>query len=133
MAEAILRRYAPWIEVASAGTFPAERVHPFALAVMREINLDLAGAVPKSVDRFLASSFDDVITVCDNARESCPVFTGRVTTRLHMGFDDPALAVGTDEEILGEFRRVRDEIRTAFRDYAEGLPRPQDNPTHLSR
>lgn len=123
MAEAILRQYAPRIEVASAGTFPAQRVHPFALAVMSEIGLDLAGAVPKSVDRFLDSPFDDVITVCDNARESCPVFTGKVTRRLHMGFDDPAAAAGTDEEILGEFRRVRDEIRAAFREYAEHLPR----------
>lgn len=122
MAEAILRHHAPWIMVASAGTIPAPRVHPAAVAVMREIGIDISGAVPKSVNRFLSAPFDDVITVCDHARESCPVFSGKVTKRLHMGFDDPAEATGTDEKILGEFRRVRDLIQAAFTEYAGHLP-----------
>ena len=118
MAEAILRTSAPWIDVASAGTRPAARVHPAAVAVMREIGIDISGAVPKSVDGFLSLPFDDVITVCDNAKETCPVFLGKVTRRLHMGFDDPADATGSEERILGEFRRVRELIRAAFTEYA---------------
>ena len=66
------------------------------------------------MDEFLDQTFDYVITVCDNARETCPVFMGRVNHRLHMGFDDPAEATGSAEEILAEFRRIRDEIETEF-------------------
>jgi arsenate reductase len=114
MAEAYLRSLDPGLEVQSAGTFPAARVHPYAVEAMREIGIDLGDARPKSVDEFLAKPFDYVVTVCDNARESCPVFTGSVKHRLHIGFDDPAEATGTREEVLGEFRRVRDEIRARF-------------------
>ena len=111
MAEAILRTLDGSLEVHSAGTSPAERVHPLALRVLEEIGIRHSGSRPKSVDEFLGQAFDYVITVCDHAKETCPVFTGAVGRRLHIGFDDPASATGSDEEILAEFRRVRDEIR----------------------
>ena len=112
MAEAILRSMDPTLDVHSAGTRPAGRVHPGAVAAMGEIGIDISGAFPKSVDQFLNESFDWVITVCDHARETCPIFTGRVRHRLHIGFDDPAAVQGSAEEVLAAFRRVRDEIRS---------------------
>lgn len=115
MAEGFLRSFDPALEVSSAGTRPAESVHPLAAAVMKEEGIDLTGASPKNVDRFLKQAFDFVITVCDSAKETCPVFTGNVRNRLHIGFDDPAEAKGTEEQVLSEFRRVRDEIHHTFR------------------
>jgi arsenate reductase (thioredoxin) len=117
MAEYFLKSLDPSLETFSAGTRPADRVHPRAIDVMREISIDLHGARTKSVDEFLNQRFDYVITVCDNARESCPVFTGEVQHRLHIGFDDPAEAIGSDVQIMAEFRRVRDEIRKRFTDF----------------
>jgi arsenate reductase len=114
MAEYTLRSLDSSLEVRSAGTRPAGRVHPNAIAVMKEIGINMSGAYPKSVDQFLNEPFDFVITVCDNARETCPLFTGTVRQRLHIGFDDPAAAVGTEEYIMNEFRRVRNEIRERF-------------------
>ncbi len=114
MAEGYLKSIDPGLEVFSAGTTPAVRVHPMAVALMREVGIDLSLARPKRVDEFLNTPFDFVITVCDNARESCPAFTGEVKHRLHIGFDDPAEAVGTNEQMRSEFRRVRDEIRDRF-------------------
>ena len=81
---------------------------------MSEIGVDLSKNYPKTVDQFLSQSFDFVITVCGNAKETCPVFMGDVKHRLHIGFDDPADATGTEEEILSVFRRVRDEIKKDF-------------------
>ena len=117
MAEYILRLFDPRLDVHSAGTDPAPQVHPRAVAVMREIGVDMTCALPKRVDRFLGEPFDFVITVCDNAREHCPVFTGNVRTRVHLGFDDPAAASGGEEEMTAVFRRVRDEIRKTFQEY----------------
>ena len=117
MAEGVLRLLDPDLEVNSAGTRPAEQVHPIAVQVMEEIGIDISGQSPRAVERFIDQDFDYVITVCDEARESCPVFTGRVKNRLHMGFEDPARATGTEEEILAVFRRVRDEIRTRFEQF----------------
>ena len=114
MAEGFLRHFDPTLEVFSAGTHPASRVHPRAVAVMKEVGIDISANVPKSVDQFLNLPFDYVITVCDNAKETCPVFTGSVAHRVHIGFDDPAEVVGSEEEVMGEFRRVRDEINDAF-------------------
>ncbi len=114
MAEAFLRSFDPALDVYSAGTAPAAHVHPKAIAVMKEAGIDLSGAAPKDVALFTAEAFDYVITVCDDAKEACPFFTGRVRTRLHMGFEDPAGAVGTDDEVMRVFRRVRDEIKEAF-------------------
>jgi arsenate reductase len=111
MAEAFLRSFDAHLDVYSAGTRPAGRVHPLAVKVMKELGIDLHSHFPKNVDQFVNDSFDYVITVCDNARETCPVFTGRVGKRLHIGFEDPADAGGSEQEILGVFRRVRDQIR----------------------
>ena len=102
------------LEVYSAGTNPSKQVHPKAIQVMKEVGIDLSKNYPKMVDKFLSESFDYVITVCDNAKETCPVFVGKVTNRLHMGFEDPADATGTEEEILHVFRKVRDQIKNEF-------------------
>jgi arsenate reductase len=117
MAEAFLRSLDPALEVHSAGTRPAERVHPLAIRVMQEVGLDLTGQRPRSVEEFLDQAFDHVITVCDGAREDCPVFTGEVGHRFHIGFEDPAAATGPPEEVRAVFRRVRDEIGERFRDW----------------
>ena len=114
MAEGYLRSLDPSLELYSAGTEPGEQVHPLAVKVMQEKDIDISAGVPKTVEKFIDDSFDYVITVCDEAREMCPVFTGEVRHRLHIGFDDPAEATGTEEEVLAVFRRVRDEI---FRDF----------------
>jgi arsenate reductase len=78
---------------------------------MKEIGIDLTGQYPKSVDRFVTQQFDCVITVCDGARESCPVFTGRVGKLVHLGFRDPSVASGTDDQVWEVFRSVRDEMK----------------------
>jgi len=117
MAEGFLRSFDSQLDVVSAGTAPSDRVHPKAVEVMKEKGIDLSGHTPKLVDEFIDQSFDYVITVCDHARENCPVFTGRVQHRLHIGFEDPALATGTSQEIGNEFRRIRDEIHDRMRTF----------------
>ncbi|MEI7708415.1 MAG: arsenate reductase ArsC [Chlorobium sp.] len=117
MAEGFLRSFGSSFDVYSAGTKPAESVHPLAIKVMREEWVDISLYKPKSVDEFLQKPFDYVITVCDAAKESCPLFTGKVEHRLHIGFDDPAEVTGTQEEKLSEFRRVRNEINLQFRKF----------------
>jgi arsenate reductase (thioredoxin) len=107
------------IRVASAGSKPAGYVHPLAIQVMREIGIDIADHTSKHLDEFLEQKVETVITVCGNADQVCPMFPGQVN-RYHWGFDDPAHAVGTDEEKLAVFRRVRDEIRRVFEAYAAG-------------
>ena len=97
-------------EARSAGTHPAERVHPLAVTAMGEAGIDISSGVPEVVDRYLDERWDLVVTVCDSARETCPAFP-RPVERLHISFDDPASAAGTDEEVVAVFRRVRDEIR----------------------
>jgi arsenate reductase len=117
MAEGILKSFDPELSVHSAGTNPSGQVHPKAVKVMAEIGIDISGQKPKPVDLFINQPFDYVITVCDNAREACPVFTGKVNNLLHIGFEDPAEALGTDEEITVEFRMVRDKIKADFREF----------------
>jgi arsenate reductase len=117
MAEGFLKSLDPSLEVYSAGTKPADKVHPKAIQVMKEIGIDISGGHPKSVDQFTRESFDYVITVCDHAKEICPFFTGKVAYRLHIGFDDPAETTGTEEEVLAVFRRVRDEIKEKFTEF----------------
>jgi arsenate reductase len=117
MAEGFLKSFNPHWEVHSAGTKPSDKVHPNAVRVMKEAGVDISGSQPKTADPFIAQPFDYVITVCDHAKETCPVFTGMVEHRLHIGFDDPAEATGTEEEILFEFRRIRDEIRNRFYEF----------------
>ena len=114
MAEGFLRSMDSSLDVFSAGTKPALEVHPLAVRVMKEVSIDLGTYRPKSVEEFLQRPFDYVITVCDAARESCPLFTGLVAHKLHIGFEDPAEAEGSEEELLAVFRRVRDEIQARF-------------------
>ncbi len=117
MAEAFLLYFDPEMEVFSAGTQPSQAVHPKTIEVMKEIDFDLSRNQPEAVDKYLNHDFDYVITVCDDAKETCPVFTGKTKNRLHIGFDDPAEATGTDTEITEEFRRVRDEIKETFQSF----------------
>jgi len=114
MAEGIIKSFDDTFEVYSAGTKPAKEVSPYAVVVMKELGVDISSNYPKSSDKFINESFDYVITVCDNAKEICPVFTGDVKQQLHIGFDDPYDATGTEEEILFEYRRIRDEIKNEF-------------------
>jgi len=114
MAEGFLKSFDDKLEVFSAGTNPSSAVHPKAILVMKEIGIDISGYKPENVDKYLSQSFDYVITVCDNAKETCPFFTGKVNHRLHIGFEDPADATGTEEEIANEFRRIRDQIKDRF-------------------
>ena len=117
MAEGLLKSFDKNLEVFSAGTKPAEKVNPFAVKAMEEIGIDISDGKAENVDKYLSQSFDYVITVCDNAKESCPVFIGDVKHQLHIGFDDPADAVGTEEEVMPVYRRVRDEIKKDFYEF----------------
>jgi arsenate reductase len=117
MAEGFLKSFDKNLEVYSAGTRPAEKVNPFAVKAMIEIGIDISNGIAEDVDKYLSQSFDYVITVCDNAKETCPVFMGNVKHRLHIGFDDPADAIGTEEEVMPVYRRVRDEIKKDFYEF----------------
>jgi arsenate reductase (thioredoxin) len=124
MAEALLRRHGgPAFEVTSAGTEP-KAVHPFTLETLAEVGIDHSGARSKSVSEFFDRHFDYVITVCDRARESCPVFPG-VHRSLHWGFDDPAAVEGTDDERRAAFRRVMSEIQAKIRAFVTVTLRDQ--------
>lgn len=114
MAEGFLKSFDPLLEVYSAGTKAEGKVNSNAIVVMQEMGIDLSQSQPDSVDLYLNKQFDYVITVCDGAKEICPVFTGEVRNQLHIGFDDPADATGTQEEVLAEFRRIRNEILVDF-------------------
>jgi arsenate reductase (thioredoxin) len=115
MAEGILKFINPEFEVYSAGTNPKDKINPNTFRVMKEIGIDISAQYPKNVDEFIHTPFDYVITVCNNARESCPVFYGKVGKMLHMGFEDPADATGTEEEVLNVYRDVRNKIFKDFR------------------
>jgi arsenate reductase (thioredoxin) len=120
LAEGLLRAAAgDLFNVESAGSKPAGYVHPLAIAVMKEIGIDLAGHTSKHMNTFLAGEIETVITVCGNADQACPIYPGQVN-RHHWPFEDPAHALGTDEERLDVFRRVRNEIRRTFTAYADG-------------
>ena len=114
MAQGFLQSFDSNIEVHSAGTFPAAKVNPRAIKVMAEVGIDISMGIPKSVDEFLNDQWDYVITVCDDAKETCPVFPGKVKHRLHIGFMDPSQITGSEEFIMSEFRKVRDEIEEEF-------------------
>ncbi|MFH1051311.1 MAG: arsenate reductase ArsC [bacterium] len=114
MAEGILKSFDSELEVYSAGTQPAGMVSSKAVKVMEEIGIDISDNYPKNADSFKDDEFDYVITVCDNAKQKCPVFTGNVKNRLHIGFEDPYEAKGTEEEVLDFYRKIRDEIREEF-------------------
>lgn len=117
MAQGILQSLDPKLDVYSAGIRPATEVHPLAVKVMAEIGIDISNQSPKHIDQYLGESWDYVITVCGGANESCPMFIGKVDKRLHIGFDDPNAFKGTEEEVLPEFRRVRDEILVKMKSF----------------
>lgn len=116
MAHGFLQSFDNNLTVCSAGTEPAKQVNQTAVKVMKEIGIDISHHTPKMVDQYLKDEWDYVITVCDHANETCPLFMGKVKHRLHMGFEDPSHATGSEEFILSEFHRVRDEIKDKFHD-----------------
>ena len=117
MAEGLLRSLGRnQFEVFSAGAKPTGHVHPLAIEVMRELDIDISRHTSKSLTTFDGQQFDYLITVCDNAREACPTYAG-AAQQLHWSFDDPAHATGTEEQKLTVFRRVRDEIRQRIQQF----------------
>ena len=114
IAQGFLKSFDNKINVCSAGTEPAKQINQKAVQVMKEAGIDISHHTPKLVDQYLQDEWDYVITVCDDANETCPLFIGKVNHRLHIGFEDPSKATGSEEFIMSEFRRVRDEIRTEF-------------------
>ena len=121
LAEGVLRAaLGDLADVYSAGSNPAGYVHAKSIEAMAEIGIDLSGHVSKHMNAFADRTISTVITVCGNADQACPIFPGQVN-RYHWGFDDPAKVLGTDEQVMDEFRRVRDEIALVFRAYAAGL------------
>lgn len=114
MAHGFLQSFDPKITVCSAGTNASGKLNEKAVAVMKEIGIDISHHTSDSVDLYLDQEWDYVITVCGGANESCPAFLGKVKHRLHIGFDDPSEAWGEEVYVMGQFRRVRDEIKDAF-------------------
>ncbi len=125
MAHGFLQSFDKNMDVFSAGTKPAEKVNPMVVKVMSETGIDLTKHTPKNVSLYLEHEWDYVITVCGGANKSCPMFTGKVKNRLHIGFDDPSEVTGTPEFINSEFLRVRDEIRMRFYDFYLQELKPQ--------
>ena len=120
LAEGILRSVAgDLLDVVSAGSRPAGYVHPLAIKVMEEIQIDISGHTSKHMNEFISQPVETVITVCGHADQACPIFPGQMN-RHHWPFDDPAHAQGSEEEKLAVFRRVRNEIRRTFTAYADG-------------
>lgn len=119
MAHGFLQSFDQDILVASAGTEASGKLNLQAVQVMKEIGIDISHHTSDSVDMYLYKEWDYVITVCGGANENCPAFLGKVKKRLHIGFDDPSHAVGSEDFIRSEFIRVRDEIQAAFRKFYE--------------
>ncbi len=117
MAHGFLQSLDPNIKVFSAGTRPSERVNPRAVEIMNERGIDISYHTPHNVEEYLNEPWDYVITVCGGAKESCPTFVGKVKHRIHIGFDDPSEAIGSEEFVMSEFRRVRDEIKDRFEQF----------------
>jgi arsenate reductase len=125
MAEGFLQSLDNRITVRSAGTNATGKLNPKAVEVMKEAGIDISHHTSKNVDLFLNEAWDYVITVCGGAKETCPMFTGRVNHRVHIGFEDPSEVVGTPEFIDSEYRRIRDEIKTAFQKFYDEEIKPQ--------
>jgi len=117
MAEGFLKSFDKDLEVFSAGTKPAEKINQLAVKAMQEIGIDINNGIAENVDKYLEQSFDYVITVCDNAKERCPIFLGKVGKQLHIGFDDPADTFGSEAKVMPVYRRVRDEIKKEFYEF----------------
>ena len=125
MAHGFLQSFDNTLKVFSAGTKPAEKVTPMAVQVMSEVGIDISTHIPQSIDKYREQEWDYVITVCDSAKESCPIFSGNVKHRLHIGFDDPSESTGTPESIQNEFLRVRDEIKMRFLELYQNKIKPE--------
>ena len=125
MAEGFLQSLDERIVVRSAGTNATGHLNAKAVEVMKESGIDISHHTSKNVDLFLNEEWDYVITVCGGAKETCPMFTGKVKHRLHIGFEDPSETVGTPEFIDSEYRRIRDEIKIAFQKFYEEEIKPQ--------
>ncbi|NMB71750.1 MAG: arsenate reductase ArsC [Bacteroidales bacterium] len=121
MAHGFLQSFGPELQVFSAGTEPSAQVNPKAIAVMKEAGIDISHHTPTHVEKYLDQEWDYVITVCDDANETCPAFLGKVKHRLHFGFEDPSKATGSEEFIWNEFRRIRDMIRQKFYEFYKSL------------
>lgn len=114
MAHGFLQNANPEWLVSSAGTEASGQLNPKAVAVMMEVGIDISQHTSDPVDLYLHEDWDYVVTVCGGANENCPSFPGKVRHRLHMGFEDPSDAQGSDDYVWGEFRRIRDLIQTKF-------------------
>lgn len=114
MAHGFLQSFDENLNVCSAGTEASGKLNQKAVAVMKEVGIDISHHTSDSVEKYLNDEWDYVITVCGGANETCPAFLGKVRNRLHIGFDDPSHAVGTPEFIDSEYIRVRDEIKEGF-------------------
>ncbi len=125
MAQGFLKSFDNRLEVASAGTEASGKLNQKAVEVMKETGIDISRHTSDPVDMYLDDVWDYVITVCDGANEVCPVFTGKVKHRMHIGFEDPSDVTGTPEFIHSEYIRVRDEIKEAFRNLYEKEILPQ--------
>jgi arsenate reductase (thioredoxin) len=125
MAHGFLQSFDTKLTVCSAGTNPSQKVNEKAIEVMKEVGIDISHHKPKSVEIYLDEVWDYLITVCDDANETCPVFMGKVNHRLHIGFEDPSNVTGSEEYIMSEFRRVRDLIKNEFTKLFENKIKPQ--------
>jgi arsenate reductase (thioredoxin) len=121
MAQGFLQSFDPSFTVCSAGTEASGKLNPKAVEVMKEVGINISHHTSDSVNLYINEEWDYVITVCGGANESCPTFTGKVKHRIHIGFDDPSLAMGSEEFIQSEFRRVRDEIKESFGQFYQSL------------
>ncbi len=117
MAHGFMQSFDSRLIVKSAGTEPGKEVNKTAIKIMSEEGIDISGHIPQHVDQFIKEKWDYVITVCGGAKESCPAFMGKVTNRIHIGFDDPSLIKGSESFIKSEFYRVRNEIKTEFHNF----------------
>lgn len=125
MAEGFLQSFDANITVCSAGTQPSGKLNQNAVKAMADAGIDISNHTSDSVDKYIGEEWDYVITVCGDANETCPAFMGNVKHRLHIGFDDPSNAVGSDEYIWSEFLRVRDEIKDIFYKFYTEQIKPQ--------
>ena len=114
MAHGFLQSFDKSLTICSAGTTASCSLNEKAVTVMKEIGIDISHHTSDSVEKYLNEEWDYVISVCDNAKETCPTFIGKVKEKIHIGFEDPSNAKGSEEFILSEFRRIRDEIKIAF-------------------
>jgi arsenate reductase len=121
MAHGFLQSFDKHLQIFSAGTKPTLQVNPIAIKVMQEIGVDISHNTPKNVELYLNDTWDYVITVCGEAKEICPTFIGKVKKQIHIGFEDPSEVKGTNEFILSEYRRVRDEIKQVFWEFYNNL------------